>query len=253
MTRAYFVSDLHLHSADDPNAKRFETFLSGLGAADGTTHLFLLGDVFDMWLANHRYFVDRYERVIAQLVRLHAEGVTIHYFEGNHDLHLKKYWSDDLGFVVHSGPVSLRLAGLTLRLEHGDQMDPEDRGYRFLRWFLRTPPLKLLIHHLPGSLAAWIGERASASSRHYTSERKTITAGLAIEKIRRHARQAHAADPFDLLIAGHVHFRDDYRDDAGFRAVNLGTWLDTPCYFVLENGTGRFVEVGEPDEDNVAQ
>ncbi len=253
MTRAYFVSDLHLSSAEDPNAKRFEAFLRSLAAADGTTHLFLLGDVFDMWLAHHRYFIDRYDRIIKQLVRLHDEGVGIHYFEGNHDLHLKKYWSDELGFNVHSGPVLMKLAGLRLRLEHGDQMDPEDRGYRFLRWFLRTAPLRWLIHHLPGTVAAWIGERASASSRQYTSERKTITADLAIEKIRRHARDMHSLDPFDLLIAGHVHFRDDYRDDAGFRAVNLGTWLDEPCCFVLENSVGKLVEVGKPDEDNVAQ
>ena len=45
-----------------------------------------LGDVFDMWLAHHRYFVDRYNRIIKQLVRLHDEGVGIHYFEGNHDV-----------------------------------------------------------------------------------------------------------------------------------------------------------------------
>lgn len=253
MTRAYFVSDLHLYSADDPNAQRFEKFLSDLTATDGTTHLFLLGDIFDMWLADHRYFVDRYKRIIAELVRLKAEGVAIHYFEGNHDLHLKKYWNGELGFHVHGGPVLVELAGIRVRLEHGDQMDPEDLGYRFLRWFLRTPPLRFLTHHLPGSVAAWIGERASASSRQYTSERKTITENRAIAKIRQHARRVHERDPFDLLIAGHVHFRDDYSDEAGFRAVNLGTWLDRPCYFLLEDGAGGFVEIGQGGHVDMAQ
>ena len=247
MTRAFFVSDLHLESADDPKATLFVEFLSALSAAKGTTHLFLLGDIFDMWLADHRYFIDRYPGIIAELKRLQGEGVAVHYFEGNHDLHLRKYWGNELGFDVHSDPIQLTLAGTRLRLEHGDQMDPDDRGYRFLRWFLRTPPLKILIENLPGKLAAWIGERASATSRRYTSERKTISTADAIEKIRAHAARVHAETPFDLLIAGHVHVRDDYADTQGFRAVNLGTWLDQPCYFILDAEGARFENLGAPE------
>lgn len=243
MACAYFVSDLHLSSAEDPKAVRFADFLQQLAAQDDVTHLFLLGDIFDMWLADHRYFVDRYRHIIEHLELLKKNGVAIHYFEGNHDLHLSKFWGGVLGFDVHGGPWSTELAGLRLRLEHGDEMDPDDRGYRFLRWFLRTPPLKLLIEKLPGSIAARIGENASATSRRYTTERKTISRDSAISKIRQHAIRVHAEDPFDLLIAGHVHVRDDYSDPGGFRAVNLGTWLEEPCCFVLDGSGGRFVSL----------
>ena len=238
MSCAYFVSDLHLSSADDPKAVRFANFLADISAANGITHLFLLGDIFDMWLADHRYFIDRYRRIVAELVRIKSEGVAVHYFEGNHDLHLRKFWGEQLGFAVHGGPLNTDIAGVRLRLEHGDQMDTDDRGYRFLRWFLRTPVLTFVIETLPGTIAAWIGERASASSRKYTTERKTISSEDAVAKIRAHAARVHEREPFDLLIAGHVHIRDDYTDPRGFRAVNLGTWLTRPCYFALDGKRG---------------
>ena len=194
--------------------------------------------------------------MIAELVRLHEEGVEIHYFEGNHDLHLRKYWAEQLGFFVHGGPIYLELEGRTLRLEHGDQMDPDDRGYRFLRWFLRTPPLRFLTHHLPGKLAARIGERASRTSRSYTSETKTISNDDAIRKIRIHAQRAFEQRPFDILVSGHVHIRDDHTVETPtgtFRSVNLGTWLDAPCYLLLDESDAQIRELESADVAQLAQ
>ena len=252
MQRAYFVSDLHIASPEDPKHTRFLGLLGSLNG-ENSSHLFLLGDIFDMWLGDHRYFIDRYQPLIDEIRRLRDDGVEVHYFEGNHDLHLGRYWAGQLGITVHAGPASIEVAGQSLRLEHGDQMDPDDRGYRFLRWFLRTPVMRFLIYNLPGKLAAGIGERASATSRSYTSETKVIAREDAIAKIRQHAAIAHRQQPFDLLVSGHVHIRDDHTmtDSSGsFRSVNLGTWLDTPCCFVLDNAGARFIEL---DEGGMAQ
>jgi len=253
MTRAYFVSDLHLDLPDDPRSLLFERFLAIVADDQRATHLFLMGDIFDLWLADHDYFCERYADIVARLRELRASGLEIHYFEGNHDLHLTRFWSDEMNMIVHEGPINLHVGATRLRLEHGDQMDPDDRGYIFLRWFLRTPPLRFLIHHLPGKLVAWIGERASAHSRTYTSETKTLSADDAVEKIRTHAAKVHAKEPFDLIISGHVHIRDDARitTEAGqARSVNLGSWLDRPCYFLLHEAGSEFVEL---NEDDVAQ
>ena len=129
-------------------------------------------------------------------------------------------------------------------------MDPDDRGYIFLRWFLRTPIMRLLILNLPGKLVAWIGERASRHSRTYTSEKKTISSDGAIAKIRRHAVKVHAEAPFDLMITGHVHVRDDTEIESGAgrgRSVNLGTWLDRPCYFLLDDDGAWLFELHDGD------
>lgn len=238
MPTALCVSDVHIMSPDCPRGQLFESFLRSLSATSGLTHLFLLGDIFDLWVARHQYFIDRYARIIDEIRRLKSEGVTIIYFEGNHDLHLRSFWGDELGLVVSEGPAYVTLGNIQLRLEHGDQTDPDDAGYRFLRSFLRTPTIHWLIRNLPGFLIAFIGERASAGSRKYTSQTKTIEPHVAIEKIRAHARKAYKEKPFDIIVTGHVHARDDYQTKTGersFRSVNLGSWIDAPCYFRLDD------------------
>jgi UDP-2,3-diacylglucosamine hydrolase len=253
MPAAVFVSDVHIASPDSERSELFTRFLESLSYEAGVRHLCLLGDIFDLWVADHGYFVDRYARIIGEVRRLKEEGVEVSYFEGNHDLYLRHFWERKLGVTVHGGPAMVRFGDRLVRLEHGDQMDPDDRGYLFLRWFLRTPPIHFLNRSLPGSLIRRIGERASASSRHYTSNTKTIDSSDAVRKIREHAEKVHAEDPFDLIISGHVHIRDDCELESGngrFRSVNLGSWYDRPCYFRLGYGTlgdddARFVELGD--------
>lgn len=246
MATALFVSDIHIASPDCPRGRLFLRFLRSLSGGSDVTHLYLLGDIFDLWVADHRFFIDRYADIISEIRRLGGEGVEIGYFEGNHDLHLRGFWGDQLGFTVHADPAYVQLGDKTLRVEHGDQMDPDDKGYRFLRWFLRTPPIRWLICNLPGPLIASIGEKASASSREYTSQTKTIERQTAIDKIRAHARRAHRERPFDIILSGHVHVRDDYVGECSgctFRSINLGSWMDAPCYFKLDDNEQRFHEL----------
>lgn len=248
MLRAYFVSDIHITSPECPRAYLFLSFLKALSGSSNITHLCLLGDIFDLWVADHPFFIDRYREIVDEIARLKNEGVEISYFEGNHDLHLCHFWADQLGLTVHDGPVIARLGEFVLRLEHGDQMDPDDRGYLFLRRFLRTSPIRFLARRLPGSLVSRIGDRASAKSRNYTSSAKSIEPATAIKKIHVHARKAFAEEPFDLIVSGHVHVRDDSRivtATGSFRSVNLGSWLDAPCYFKIDEGEGRFYELSE--------
>jgi len=249
--RAWFVSDLHLVAEDDARGRLFLELLERIRCDEKTTHLFLLGDIFDLWLADHDYFVTRFPAVLAALTALRERGIELHYFEGNHDLHLERFWARRMGFKVHPGPFETRLGDLRVRLEHGDEMDPEDRGYLFLRWLLRTPPIRFLLLHLPGSAVAWLGERASAHSRDYTSNRKSVSAAAAVEKIRVHARKVHQLQPFDLIISGHVHVRDDaviHSDHGEARSVNLGSWFDRPCVFCLDERGGRFEELAMTGE-----
>lgn len=258
MARAYFVSDIHIESPESPRAHAFLAFLKRLSGRDDVTHLFLLGDIFDLWVADHDFFVERYADIVEEIKRLRDEGVEIAYFEGNHDLHLGYFWADDLGVTVHPGPTYVELADRTVRLEHGDQMDPDDTGYLFLRWLLRTAPIRLLLRHLPGALISRIGERASSTSRKYTSETKSIDADTAVAKIRAHAEKACRERPFDLIVSGHVHVRDDCEieiDGAKCRSINLGTWLEQPCYLALDENGVQFHDIGNqkrPKRDEAA-
>lgn len=256
MSRALFISDIHISSPDDERAGLFRLFLSKCLEVK-PSDLFLVGDIFDLWISDRPYFVNRYVEIIALIRALRNAGVRIHYFEGNHDLDLRRFWQTEMGCEVYSEAAYFDLNGLRVRVEHGDQMDPDDQGYLFLRWFLRTRPMVWLGRLLPNSLVAKIGERASNASRKYTSEVKTATDEAAVLKIRAHAGQSCAVKPFDLFVSGHVHVAEfsqqtayvvkdgDGGGEREFRCVNLGTWLKEPLVLDLQGKDARLVPVRE--------
>src|SRR5689334_4808271 len=107
MSCAYFVSDLHLTDPSDSKSKLFVRFLDDLlaqsrgGVGEKPTHLFLVGDIFDLWIGSHDYFRQTFSEVVEAVSRLVQAGLQVHFFEGNHDLYLKTFWHDQLGVVVH--------------------------------------------------------------------------------------------------------------------------------------------------------
>ena len=180
-------------------------------------------------------------------------GIEVHFFEGNHDLHLETFWAREVGLKVHTDSAYFQLADKTVRVEHGDLINPEDSGYLFLRGLLRNPVVKTLALHLPGRLVTHIGERASGASREYTSTAKGLPQEQIRRLIRRHAESVFKTKPFDLLISGHVHVRDDIElsvdalpgaaSGGKFRSVNLGSWFDSPGAFVLSESRAEFIEL----------
>lgn len=257
--RAYFVSDLHLGSLEEPNAFVFLRFLKSVKSLDQMTHLFLLGDIFDLWISNHSYFKKKYSAIIDEWVRLRDLGAQIHYFEGNHDLYLKSYFQNELGFRVHEGPEYFQIAGLTVRVEHGDEMDPDDKGYIFLRWFLRTRLMKWLAPRWPEQLVVGLGERMSRTSRHYTSQVKVVSREQIHDMIRVYAERSWRERPFDLHISGHVHVMEDFNlescarglenhsskrepsaPSSAPRVVNLGSWMEKPQVFCVSEDRVEF-------------
>jgi UDP-2,3-diacylglucosamine hydrolase len=199
-----------------------------------------------LWLGRHKTFIRRFSPIVDHLHRISASGVEVHYFEGNHDLYLRDFWENELGIRVHIQACLFLLGGLRVRVEHGDLLDPADRGYRLLRRLLRTPFIAYGGTRLPGSLLARIGEVASRTSRRYTSRKKTISDEHARRTVRSHAKRAAQEEPFDLIITGHVHVRDDHEFEVGgrrVRSVNLGSWADTPRTFRITNARQEFIEL----------
>ena len=206
-----------------------EALLSLLEKAKKEAGLFvILGDLFDIWVGPGQAFQKEYEPIINSLKELRKK-CPIYYFEGNHDFHLEKFWTEKMDFNIFSGPKDFEFGGLKIRAEHGDEINRKDHGYLFLRWFLRTPPLEFLIENLPSTLVLKIGQRASRASRQYTSGLKNKST----EIFREYAKQLAKSHSFDLLLTGHTHVPDDFifmNQKKTSRLINLGSWFDGPHY-----------------------
>ncbi|MEQ1877386.1 MAG: UDP-2,3-diacylglucosamine diphosphatase [Bdellovibrionia bacterium] len=238
--RAFFVSDIHLYSMEDPKAGILLRFLKSLER--DTTHLFLMGDIFDIWIADHQLFANKFAPIVHEIVNLVRRGVEVHYFEGNHDFHLKEFWQDKVGARVHEEPFYMDLGSRRIRLEHGDETNPEDKVYRFQRWTLRTKVIEYACFWAPSKFVRFVGETWSGKSR---KKRPYVNQELK-ERVRRFVEERAREDFFDLLICGHTHMRDDHSFEIGnkkSRFINLGTWLAQPSTLEITGDTIQFIEL----------
>jgi UDP-2,3-diacylglucosamine hydrolase len=245
--RALFISDIHIHAPDDPSLRLLYRLLDAC-PEKGVTHLFFVGDIFDFWIADRKFLINSYQPLIERIRKLVDSGVRVHYFEGNHDLDLKRFWHNSLGVSVHSGAAFFNVGTTLVRVEHGDQMDPKDRGYLFLRWLLRTPVVRTLARYLPEIAVRSIGARASTASRQYTTKVKVKSDEDVRDTIRKHARWAYAHKPFDIFVSGHVHIPEDSTQAVGegtFRCINLGTWLKQPLVLDVQGPNAALRNVDE--------
>jgi UDP-2,3-diacylglucosamine hydrolase len=250
--RAFFISDLHLKDMKQRNSQKLLRFLLWLEAEipsqNPPSHLFLVGDIFDLWIGSHQFFVDRFKPIVDQLRRLHTFGIVIHYFEGNHDLYLKSFWQDRIGIKVHGKAENFRLGSFQVRVEHGDLINPDDKGYLFLYRLLRSKPMPWLAKNLPSAMIEAIGLRASRASRNYTSNSKSLKQEKIRSLIRQHAFKESALEKFDFLVTGHVHVQDDQTLRVAnhiFRSINLGAWFEKQECFVISQKEAQFRSINE--------
>lgn len=243
---ALFVSDIHL---GDPKEIRYKDFFNLLKRLKDVKpkRLVLLGDIFDLWVAKHSYFVEKHKDLLELLNELVSLGVEIHYFEGNHDLYLSDHFGKRMNFEIHPNELECNWAGVAIRMEHGDLANPNDKGYLFLRSFLRNPFIRLVLSKLPGSWIKKLGEKASEASRKYTDTFNDDSKNV----IRSYAEKLAKKRNFEVMITGHTHQLDDHTffmsQDDRRRSINLGSWFgDIKQALVLsENSEFQFRNITE--------
>ena len=248
-TQAWFLSDLHLRDESESNSEKLLLFLHSLeNGKRPATHLFLVGDIFDLWIHNHGYFVDKFPKIVNAISVLVKKGIEVHYFEGNHDLYLEKFWQQEVGVKVHDGPEFFNLGSTVFRVEHGDLMNPDDKGYLFLKKVLNSTPITAVAKNLPGLAVSWIGERASRASRHYTSNQKSLEQDSVKAFMHFYAEQMVQDRHFDFLITGHTHVRDEYsfsHEGDKVTSINLGSWFDDQKVLFFGDGRYQFVDLND--------
>lgn len=240
---SYFLSDIHLKSLDEKSSRLLLFFLRNIWPKD-PGDIYLLGDIFDIWVSNHAIFVKKYAPLIEELKRIKKQGYKIVYFEGNHDLHLKKFWKQELGFDVYYDVGFFDIEGKIFRLEHGDLINQNDLGYLKLRRFLRTPKIIFIGHYLPGRFWNWFGENWSRTSRKASYQYQESRNEDVIKMIRDHAEAMVKEKSFDYIVTGHMHIVDDYSANVNgkiIRSINLGTWLNGAK--ILKFAEGQFTWV----------
>ncbi len=227
--KSIFLSDLHIDNEHGEIARAFLFLIQKQIIPNGITDIFLVGDIFDLWIGEKKFFVKKYENIIKELSNLVSQGVSIHYFEGNHDLYIDKFWKS-IGVKTYSGPQYFLLDNTTVRVEHGDLMDPSDKNYLRLKRFLHLNIIEKIINLFPGKFSYYCGNIFSQKSRSNSDSKREIYKNKILEKLITYSKKMYTLKPFDIHITGHIHFNFDTifkaksapSESRDVRSINLG-------------------------------
>ena len=236
--KIYFASDIHLGALDYQSSRDREArIVRWLDSIKHDAHeLFLVGDVFDFWFEYKTVVPRGYIRFLGKLAELVDSGVKLYLFKGNHDMWMFDYFVKELNATIISDELILDRQGKKLYLHHGDGLGPGDNKYKVLKKIFRSPVCQWLFERLHPNLGVGIANKWSQHSRLANAdgqEQKLFENEWLVSFARDVLKTAH----YDYFIFGHRHIPMVIELSAGSKYVNLGEWIFSNSYAVMENGT----------------
>lgn len=192
-----FISDLHLDTKSLSMTTLFLAFLQR--EALHADALYILGDLFEMWLGDddNSDFNCRISQALLQL----SKTIPVYFMPGNRDFLLGATFARASGLHLLSDPTVISLYGTPTLLMHGDTLCTDDIAYLQARKKARDPVFQQSILNKPLWLRRWIGRYYRAKSRYYTRH----TAPMLMDANRQAIEDAMQQHQVSLLIHGHTH------------------------------------------------
>jgi len=235
---AVWLSDVHLGSIDC----KAEFLLDFLNRTH-CQHLYLVGDIIDIWALKKRVFwPDSHQAVLTKILELAQNGTQVFYIPGNHDELFKAYVDSHFrGVTIAPDYVHQSILGKRCLMLHGDQFDSEvcvsrtyaklgDHLYDVLLWLNRH------LHHVRSqlgypywSLASYIKLRVNKAQQAINSFRDAVIRFADKQQV-------------DMVICGHIHQPELSIHDLDERQIiyaNDGDWVEN-CTLVVETLLGEF-------------
>jgi len=221
-----FISDVHLGLQSKETEKAKERRLVKLLelATREAKELYILGDLFDYWFEYTRVYQKGFFRTLTALQDLSESGTAVHYIIGNHDFSHIDFFEKEIGVKLYEHPLETDIENKKFFLAHGDGMVKNDFGYLVLKKILRNKKIQKLYSFVHPDTGIGIASRASKKSRDFTATKNYGE----IDGLHEAAR-LKIDSGFDYVILGHSHKRAFELYKSGFY-INLGSWLQTPCY-----------------------
>lgn len=229
-----FISDLHL-SGDRPETVRlFLRFLRDDAAH--ASHLYILGDLFDVWIGDDD---DRppIPEVAAALRRLTDAGTWLGLMHGNRDFLLGEVFCRATGGELLADPTRRILQGIPTLLMHGDLLCTDDAAYLAFRRQVRDAGFQQQFLALPLEARREKAREYRAMSGEANALKPERIMDVNAQAVSETLRQQQAT----RLIHGHTHRPGDHRFTLDGRPVTrhvLGDWRDEGAEILCLDETG---------------
>jgi UDP-2,3-diacylglucosamine hydrolase len=229
--KIYFVSDVHLGApALTNNRYREQLFVKWLDKIKrDAAQLYLLGDIFDFWFEYKKVVPRGFTRVLGRMADLNDNGVSVHFFTGNHDLWVFDYLTEETGAIVHSSEFITEIMGKTFFLAHGDGLDPEEKGYLLLKKIFTNKTLQWMFARIHPNFAFRLAHHWSKHSR-LAKLGQEEEFKVKNESIFRFAQSVLEHRKIDYFIFGHRHRMTDTEVNMNAHLFLLGDWINHFSY-----------------------
>lgn len=194
--RIDFLSDLHL-SPDTP--RTFEALAHHLDETSAEA-VFLLGDIFEVWVGDDGRFGEFEQRCIAML-RAASARRRLFFMVGNRDFLVGDALLADAGMQGLADPTVLVAFGQRWLLTHGDALCLEDRAYQTFRAQVRSLAWQTAVLAKPLEERIALGRQLRMASKAAQQGKPELWADLDRDAC---VRWLEAADCVDM-IHGHTH------------------------------------------------
>jgi UDP-2,3-diacylglucosamine hydrolase len=238
----YFVSDIHLGAGSRAEARRTErAFCRWLDhISDDATALYLLGDIFDFWFEYQRVVSQGFVRVLGRLATLVDNGTRVVFYTGNHDMWCYDYLERECGIEVVTAPRVETLAGRSVHLAHGDNMNIDGQPLlKLMNSAFRSRVLRVIFSWIiHPDLFLRFGQWWSGKSRksHGADPESVERLGCLVDYARCH----HSQHPdTDAYIFGHMHIPHRHVD-ATLDVLFMSHWSGDVATYATMDESGNF-------------
>ena len=243
-TRYLFVADIHLSWSDQ---RRTRTFLDFLHAqADRTDHLFILGDLFDLWVGPGHEDMPEYREFLEALPDVMQKRMKVSFVYGNRDFFIGRRFPAGDEIEILRSVATLDLDGRRVYLTHGDELCSRDRGYRTLVTLFRNRFIYALNRALPFWAARYCVRAARTHARRSLARKQHTEVAIVDEAV-----DALFEAGNDVVVCGHVH-RPRHavfqRPRSRGELFVLGSWHDGSSWLEYEDGRWRLFPDVECEE-----
>ena len=246
----YFVSDIHLGCADAAVSRRAErAFCRWLDmVAKDAKAIYLLGDIFDFWFEYRTVAPQGYVRVLGRLAELTDRGVEVVFYAGNHDMWCLDYLTRECGVRVVLKPQVESIAGRSVHLAHGDNMNIKGQPMlRLMNSLFRSGVARWLFRWLiHPDFSMRLGRMFSGKSRK--SHSNEIPSLAVLEPLKQYAKEHHKANgDVATYIFGHMHI-PHHAVCEGVEMLFLSDWSREEATYAQMDGSRVELKTFKIDE-----
>jgi UDP-2,3-diacylglucosamine hydrolase len=190
-----FISDIHLSETMPATAAAWQRYMASTKA----DAVFLLGDVFEVWVGDDARTRPFEARCVAAIAAT-AARVPVWLQHGNRDFLIGADFAAATGARLLADPAAVSAFGRTVLLTHGDELCVDDVPYQLFREQVRDPAYQqqFLSQPLEARLALAAKMRAASMARHD----EPVTYADVDETM---AKAWLARSDTDTMIHGHTH------------------------------------------------